>query len=364
MNVIISNKNKDLLSNLNVEIIKTLEGEYSSEEIINIFSSLFFSKMFLDITAIKNYKDIKEIQKLSMSLDASKIVLLLPNDGICNNNSYQSKLVNMGIYNFTCTLEGLNYLSMHSNAYRDVAHLQDMSGGIGTSGSSFGGNNTIKNKPTAHIEDDDYSNNIYNNDNGNINVYNYTNNLDKNCYVIGFKNITSHAGSTSLIYMLKLELSKFYSVVAIEVNRRDFIHFKDKDMISIRDNQLDDTLRQYSDRDIILLDLNDCNYELNCDDVLYLIEPSIIKLNKMIMINRNIFLKLSNKKIVLNKSMLTDSDVHAFEKESNSTIFYNIPPLNDRVENSRILYPLLSKMNLINVKDRSKDEKVMRLFKF
>lgn len=349
MNVIISNKNKELLSNLNIEVIKTLEGEYSSEEIINIFSNLFFSKMFLDITAIKNYKDIKEIQKLSMSLDASKIVLLLPNDGICNNNSYQSKLVNMGIYNFTFTLEGLNYLSMHSNVYRDVAHLQDMGDSVGNSG--------IKNRPTARISDNNYSDN-------NINVYNYTNNLDKNCYVIGIKNITSHAGSTSLIYMLKLELSKFYSIVAIEVNRRDFIHFKDKDMISIRDNQLDDTLRQYSDRDIILLDLNDCNYELNCDDVLYLIEPSIIKLNKMIMINRNIFLKLSNKKIILNKSMLSESDVKAFEKESNSTIFYNIPPLNDRVENSRILYPLLNKMNLINVKEHNKDEKVMRLFKF
>lgn len=346
MNVIISNKNRDILSNLNVEVIKTMNGEFSTDEIINIFSNMFYNKMFLDISSIKNYKDVKEIQKLVLSLDANKIVLLLENNDICNSSLFQSKLVNMGIYNFTFNLEGLNYLSIHTNAYRDVAHLQeviiDETNGSGNSSKSIINSNS--------------SNNIINQIN--------SNNLEKKIFVLGLKNITSHAGSTTLIYMLKQQLSKFYSVVAIEVNRRDFIYFKDEDMISIRDNQLEDTIKKYSDRDIILLDLNDCNYEMKCDDVLYLIEPSILKLNKMIMINRNIFQKLCNKKIVLNKSMLNDKDIRDFERESSSEVFYSIPPLNDRLNNSEVLLPMLDKMNLISVKSEKDDNKSRKLFKF
>lgn len=334
MNVIISNKNRDILSNLNVEVIKTMNGEFTSEEIISVFSNMFYNKMFLDISSIKNYSDVKEIQKLALSLDANKIVLLLEDNDTCNSGGFQSKLVNMGIYNFTFNLEGLNYLSMHTNAYRDVAHLQEVS----------------------VQEVNDVANTI-------INQFE-NNSSEKKIFVLGFKNITSHAGSTTLIYMLKQQLSKFYSVVAIEVNRRDFIYFRDKDMISIRDNQLEDTLNEYKDRDIILLDLNDCNYEMKCDDVLYLIEPSILKLNKMILINRNIFQKLYNKKIVLNKCMLNDKDINDFEKESNSEIFYSIPPLNDRLNNSEVLLPMLDKMNLISVKNKNNDNKSRKLFKF
>ena len=53
MNVIISNKNRDILSNLNVEVIKTMNGEFTSEEIISVFANMFYNKMFLDISSIK-----------------------------------------------------------------------------------------------------------------------------------------------------------------------------------------------------------------------------------------------------------------------------------------------------------------------
>ena len=84
----------------------------------------------------------------------------------------------------------------------------------------------------------------------------------------------------------------------------------------------------------------------------------------MIMINRNIFQKLYNKKIILNKCMLNDKDIHEFEKESNSQVFYSIPPLNDRLSNSEELLPMLDKMNLINVKKENNDNKSKKLFKF
>lgn len=331
MNVIISNKNRDILSNLNVEILKNMNGEFTSDQIISVLSSMFYKKLFIDISSITNYQDLKEIQKLSLNLDSNRIVLLLEDNEFCRSNLFQSKLVNMGIYNFTFDLEGLRYLSDHTNAYRDVAHLQEVT--------------KFENPEVVGIMTNDY---------------------DKKSFVLGFKNITSHAGSTTLIYLLKQQLQKFYSVVAIEVNRRDFIYFNDKDMISIKDNQIEEYLNKYSDREIILLDLNDCNYELECNDVLYLIEPSIIKLNKMIMINRNIFRKLYNKKIVLNKSMLNSKDINDFEKESNSVVFFNISPLNDRLNNSEELLPLLEKMNFIGQKKEENKEvsKVKKIFKF
>ena len=51
MNVIISNKFRDALSSLDIEVIKSLDGEFSVEEIIGTFKNFFFQKMILDVTA-------------------------------------------------------------------------------------------------------------------------------------------------------------------------------------------------------------------------------------------------------------------------------------------------------------------------
>ena len=44
-----------------------------------------------------------------------------------------------------------------------------------------------------------------------------------------------------------------------------------------------------------------------------------------------------NKKIVLNKSVLTNKDINDFENESNSKVFFNIPYLDDKKEHEPIL---------------------------
>ena len=79
MNVIIANKYRDALSNLDIEVIKKLEGEYTVDEIINTFQNFFFQKMILDVTALKDYKEIKTLQQLSLSLDMDKLILLFTN---------------------------------------------------------------------------------------------------------------------------------------------------------------------------------------------------------------------------------------------------------------------------------------------
>ena len=73
MNVIVANKNEGLLNSLDIDVIKSINGEHSADEIIQIFSNFFFNRMFLDITAIKDYTNIANIQKISINLDIDKV---------------------------------------------------------------------------------------------------------------------------------------------------------------------------------------------------------------------------------------------------------------------------------------------------
>ena len=58
MNVIISNQLDNITAGLNIEIIKALNGEFEADELINTFSNFFFSRMILDVTALKDYTNI------------------------------------------------------------------------------------------------------------------------------------------------------------------------------------------------------------------------------------------------------------------------------------------------------------------
>ena len=58
MNVIIANKYQSMLDSLNIDVIKRLNGQFDVDDIINQFQNFFFQRMILDITALKNYKDI------------------------------------------------------------------------------------------------------------------------------------------------------------------------------------------------------------------------------------------------------------------------------------------------------------------
>ena len=53
MNVIISNKYQSLLASLNIDVIKSINGEFSVDELVQQFQSFYYNKMIIDITAIK-----------------------------------------------------------------------------------------------------------------------------------------------------------------------------------------------------------------------------------------------------------------------------------------------------------------------
>ena len=114
MNVIVANKYKDMLSNLDIEVIRRIDGVFPVEEIIKTFENFFFNKMVLDITSIQDYQDIKTIQKLSISLDMSKVILLLDNSQETTSPEYLSRLISMGIYNFTTNIvKNAGYVNPH-----------------------------------------------------------------------------------------------------------------------------------------------------------------------------------------------------------------------------------------------------------
>lgn len=316
MNVIVSNKYQSMLESLDIEIIKSINGEFEVEEIINTFKNFFFQRMILDITAIKNYKDIKNLQKLSISLDMDKVILLLDDSPESSSPDYLSKLISMGIYNFTKNLDGIMYLYNNPNSYRDVAQYHQL--------------DTPTYTPVG-------VNGVMTSQSG-VSPVNMTR-------VIGVKNVTNDSGATTLVYMMKQQLEQNYSVIAVELDKHEFGYFRAKNMESIQATNFGNFITKHSDKEVILVDLNHSSgTESLCSDVIYLIEPSVIKLNRLMLSNRDALTKLKGKKVILNQSLLTSKDVLDFEYESRLKIFFNMPPLDEREKQIQILNVFLTKL--------------------
>lgn len=329
MNVLITNKYDSMLQNLNIDIIKKLEGEFEVDEIISQFRNFFFQRMILDITALKDYKNISTLQKLSISLDMDKVILLLDDSTDTTSSDYLSKLISMGIYNFSKNVEGIMYLYNNPNSYRDVAHIQQLEPVT-----------PVVNTPTESVVVEKYET------------------PEVGTRILGVKNVTKQSGATTLTYMLKNQLKKNYSVVAIEVNKNDFRYFNDKAMLSVPEVEIGNTIAKNSDKDVIVIDLNDSmQAERLCNEVIYLIEPSIIKLNKLMLVNNKIFKTLKNKKVILNQSLLNSKDVLDFEYESGIKIFYNMPPLDEREKSIHALNKFLVTLGFNKQNDNHEQEK-------
>ncbi len=308
MNVIVSNKYQSMLETLDLDIIKSLNGEYDADEIVSTFKNFFFQRMILDITAIKGYSDIKNIQKLSISLDMSKVILLLDDSPECNSPEFLSKLISMGIYNFTKNVEGIMYLYNNPNSYRDVAHIQHL-------------------EPVIEQPQ--------------INTGVQTEYVSTGPRIIGVKGVTQHSGSTTLVYLMKQELEKNYSVAAYEVDKRDFSFFRGQNLFTVTSSSIGLEIAK-NKNEVVIIDLNNNkDVEALCDTVLYLVEPSIIKLNKLMLTNPRIFQDLGDKKVVLSKSMLSENDVSDFEKEAHVKVYFNMPPINDRDKEQNAVNKLL-----------------------
>ena len=341
MNVKIVNKYAALLAGLDIDFIKSIDGEFTPEDIVMQFSNFFFNKMIIDITAIKGYQDITKIQELSVNMDMSKVILLLDDSEVVNSPRYLSQLVSMGIYNFTRNVDAIKFLIDNPNSYKDVAQYHQL-------------NNQMMSYPenpknvSNDMATDSYASPTI--------IYE-----ERNLRIIGIKNVTEHAGSTTLTYLLKKQLEKKYRVVAVEVDDNDFMFFNDKSLKHTNHMELQNFIAANYNADVILVDLNNQGPVAACNEVLYLIEPGLIKLNKLIRKDKKAFEKLKGEKIILNRSVLNSTDVADFEYESRSKVYYNIPYLDDKLENNHVLNELLIKMGFARL-DEDNSEKGGKLF--
>ena len=328
MNVIISNKKKQMLENLNIEVIKELDGEFEVDEIIDTFKNFFFQRMIFDITALKNYKDIKTIQKLSLSIDMNKVILVLDENSDTVSPEYMSKLISLGIYNFTTNLEGIMYLYNSPNSYRDVAHLHIIEAPKDESEQANPVTNTVYVNNYVEVQPDIKMNKI-----------------------LGIKCVTKQSGATTLTYIMKKMLEKYYDIATIEVEKSDFRFFNDRTLISATNSNIGDIVSRNKSKEIILIDINNSdNAKGLCDEIIYLIEPSTVKLNKLMIINPRALSEIQKEKVVLNQSILNEKEISEFEYEAKLKIFASIPPLDERKDYFPEIIPFLQNLGFSKVK--------------
>lgn len=326
MNVIIANQKKELLSTLNIDVIKNVEGQYEVDELVNMFKNFYYQRMILDVTALKNYTDIKVLQKLSISLDMDKLILLLDDSEESSSPSYLSKLISMGIYNFTRNAEGIMYLYNNPNSYRDVAQYHQ-----------------IDNQESEQI--------VYQEVEANY------------CRIIGVKNVTDQSGATTFCYMMVKQLKKKYNVIGVEVDSNEFNYFNNKLLYSVNSRDLGSFIEKNNDRDAIIIDVNKSPVAMGLvQDMIYLVEPSVIKLNRLMNIKPTAFKELSGRKIVLNQSLLNSKDVLELQYEAKAKFFFNMPPLNERDSNIPIMDTFLTKLGFIRQKNEVEEEKRKKIF--
>ncbi len=296
MNILIVNEHINDFNNSDIDIIKNFNGVYKVEDLSGLFQNFHYKKIIIDITAISDYKNIITYKNLIKNIPSDKIIIYIsPNEDV-NSSVFIKQLIECGIYNFTTSVDGIKYLEHHNNTYDEVVNITKMASNSSVMGM------------------------------GNFNMK-----------IIGIKNITEAAGATTFCYLLKKSMEKRgYKTYAIEVNKKDFNYFRKENMFSITTDTLYDCINKCNDAKVVFVDLNDLEDTAFCDDILYLLEPSTLKLNKLLSTKVDSLSKYKENKIVINKCFLSNSDIGEFEYEAKLKVYYNVPSLDDRIDNIEI----------------------------
>lgn len=101
MNILITNKYKQYLVNYDYNVNKKIEGEYNAKDIVSMLANISYNKLIIDLTAIKDYRELSNLREIATNIETSKIILLLSNEIVTTSKYYISNIINMGIYNFT-----------------------------------------------------------------------------------------------------------------------------------------------------------------------------------------------------------------------------------------------------------------------
>ena len=325
MNVIVANERKNELSTLNIDIIKTVDGVHTVEELVGMFTNFFFNKMILDITSINGYDDYSNLKKLFTNIDASKVILYLSES--TNTKEFISDLITLGVYNFTINFEDIMFLFNNPKSYSDVASMQ-------ISRNTYDINAEID-KELGVNQEKEFT----------FEDFTLPGEYDGDKKIIGLVNLTEHAGATTLAVQMVKQLNVCYQAIGIEMNKQDFVFFKTPRIYSCmsREDVLK-KIKEHSDIDAVIVDLNNYDPKDFCTDVLYLVEPGTIKLTKLIRRNGKTFEELSGEKIVVNRSNLDDSLVNEFEVETKAKVFSVVSNFRDSIDRVASVDNLLNKL--------------------
>ena len=141
--------------------------------------------------------------------------------------------------------------------------------------------------------------------------------------------------------MMYKHLAGNYMVTAVEIDKRDFIYYNDKNMRSIGANDINRFISDNTDKEVILVDLNNNPLAENvCNQVFYLLEPSILKLNKLLGTRPKVVDEVRSKNIILNQCCINEKDISTFEYETKIKPFYCLPPIDDH-EKSQAMFEFL-----------------------
>ena len=320
MNIIVTNKYKDLIYSTNIEILKELNGVFKVSQIVNSFNSIFFKKIIIDATALDGFPKDTVLKELVASFETDKLILILPPDNP-PPKKFLNFLVSINLYNFTDNPEGLMGLVNKSNTKDDVKEYLEIN-------------------DASSPEDNILNNNSLNN----INELGEGRKI-----VLGFNSVNENSFITEIIYSIKKTLEEKYqkNVIAIEIDKRNFVFYNSPNMFSLSNDKVNLFMQNNTmNADIVLIDISMYNNTSICNDILYLINPSLFEINKMMFKNKMIFNTLKGKKVIFTNSLLTSNDVNQFAREAGISVYYNLAPINDRISNENI-NKLLSKMGIV-----------------
>lgn len=314
MNLVIVNENTRVVNALTIDIIKILNGVYDVNSVEKELVNFYFNKVIIDITAIKNYFSSFDLFEFLNYFGKDKVILLLNDSAYCNSKEFLTQLINNGYYNFTSNSQGVSFLVNRSNTYEDVK---------------------------KYIQKTTFTSEL-NSSIGSTNIQTRTNNIK----IIGIKKLSEGAGSTTLMQQMVKQLAFNYKVKGIEVNGFDAMYFRSPDIIFCNDyTEAETKIQGLKGTDAIIIDLNEFEDKNNiCTDIIYLLEPGIIRISKFIKNINKYKDKLNNMKIVLNRSALKDEEINYFEKETGLNIYYNLTNFDDKKDRLLSIDKLLIKL--------------------
>ena len=332
MNLLIENLNSTLLNGIDVNVIKTLHGEFTRGELDDQLVNLTYSKVIIDITAIKNRNDFDVLFDFLSYFDKSKVILFLDNSV---SKECVSKLVQNGYYDFTKNVGGINYLTTHPNKMKDVEKYLIVN--------SFSSPIVEEKKQEFNPFGDLSTDSTPNEDKAVKN---------ENQIVIGIQNLTPHAGATTLMYMMIKTLRNYYRVAGVEMINQDALYYRDPDISeSTSYDDLKYKIKSFKDKQAVIIDLNTVNGNVLCDFVLFLVEPGIVSLSKLLNKNQS-YAKImaSNARIVLNRCSLPEADIPSFEYETKLKVFHILGNIDDRSSRNKEVDELLVKLGFDKIR--------------